>query len=356
MINSEIQKYEDTASKILRTNLHVSEFKKMFNIFIGKSKPTAKNPFFEVFDKYVEEHGRKKGWVRKTFEKNEVLKSHLMVFKPDLTFDLTSNDIDNFAYYLNSKGARKIGDSEIGLKNSTAERYVSMLKWFLSWAKKNDYYNGTQNIDYKIELKRIERKEKIFFTWDELIKFYTFDFENESYNHVRDCISFMSFTSLRHSDIETLKRSDVKPDHIVVYTEKTDDGLHIDLNDYSREILNRYKDQTFRNDLALPVISNQKMNTYIKEMGKIIGFDEPTRVVYYIGSKRYDEIHPKYELLSTHVGRRTFIVNAIFLGIPPVVVMQWTGHKDYNSMKPYIAIVDELKNTEMNKFNKKSDI
>ena len=67
------------------------------------------------------------------------------------------------------------------------------------------------------------------------MKFYTFDFGTESYNQVRDCISFMSFTSLRHSDLATLKRSDVKSDYNSLHR-KTDDGLRIDLNDYSREI------------------------------------------------------------------------------------------------------------------------
>lgn len=57
--------------------------------------------------------------------------------------------------------------------------------------------------------------------------------------------------------------------------------------------------------------------------------------------------------MSSHIGRRTFIVNGLYLGIPAEVIMKWTGHKDYQTMKPYIAIVDVLKKTEMNKFNKK---
>ena len=44
-------------------------------------------------------------------------------------------------------------------------------------------------------------------------------------------------------------------------------------------------------------------------------------------------------------------VNALSLGIPPNVVMKWTGHSDYSSMKPYIDIVDDIKATSMTKFN-----
>ena len=55
--------------------------------------------------------------------------------------------------------------------------------------------------------------------------------------------------------------------------------------------------------------------------------------------------------VGTHTGRRTFIVNALSLGIPPNVVMKWTGHNDYKAMKPYIDIVDSIKASEMTKLN-----
>ena len=63
------------------------------------------------------------------------------------------------------------------------------------------------------------------------------------------------------------------------------------------------------------------------------------------------EVTPKYALLSTHAGRRTFICNALALGIPAQVVMKWTGHSDYKAMKPYIDIADDIKANAMNKFN-----
>jgi hypothetical protein len=59
--------------------------------------------------------------------------------------------------------------------------------------------------------------------------------------------------------------------------------------------------------------------------------------------QRIDIVTPKYALLGTHVGWRTFICNALFLGIPAQVVMKWTGHSDYKAMKPYIDIADDIK-------------
>ena len=168
---------------------------------------------------------------------------------------------------------------------------------------------------------------------------------------VRDVFLFCCFTSLRYSDVRNLKRSDVKSDHIEVTTVKTADSLSIELNKYSKAILEKYKDIHFENHMALPVISNQKMNDYLKELGELAEINEPIRETYYKGNERIDEVTPKYALLSTHAGRRTFICNALALGIPAQVVMKWTGHSDYKAMKPYIDIADDIKANAMNKFN-----
>lgn len=137
-----------------------------------------------------------------------------------------------------------------------------------------------------------------------------------------------------------------------VVTQKTVDGLRIELNNYSKAILDKYKNTPFLNDKALPVISNVKMNEYLKELRELAGINEPQRIIYFKGNERIEEVHSKYALLTTHCGRRTFIVNALFLGIPAEVVMRWTGHSNYKAMKPYRKIVDTLKEQEMTKFNR----
>ena len=107
----------------------------------------------------------------------------------------------------------------------------------------------------------------------------------------------------------------------------------------------------FEHDKALPVITNQKMNEYLKELAEFAGINEPIRQTYYKGNERIDEVTPKYALLGTPAGCRTFICNALALGIPPQVVMKWAGHSDYKAMKPYIDIGDGIKANAMSKFN-----
>lgn len=130
-------------------------------------------------------------------------------------------------------------------------------------------------------------------------------------------------------------------------TVKTSDSLIIELNDHSKAILEKYKGVEFENDKALPVITNQKMNDYLKELAELAKINEPVRQTYYKGNERIDEVTPKYALLGTHAGRRTFICNALAFGIPPQVVMKWTGHSDYKAMKPYIDIADDIKANAM---------
>ena len=89
------------------------------------------------------------------------------------------------------------------------------------------------------------------------------------------------------------------------------------------------------------------MNDYLKELAEMAGIEEPIRQTYYKGNERI----AKYALLGTHAGRRTFICNALALGIPLQVVMKWTGHSDYKAMKPYIDIADDIKANAMSKFN-----
>ena len=139
--------------------------------------------------------------------------------------------------------------------------------------------------------------------------------------------------------------------YIEITTIKTVDSLRIELNTHSRAILKKYESFQFKDGKALPVVSNQKMNTFLHELCELAGFDEQIRVTYYRGNERFDEIKPKHKLIGTHTGRRSFICNALGMGISPQVVMKWTGHSDYKAMKPYIDVCDEIKEEAMKKFD-----
>ena len=103
----------------------------------------------------------------------------------------------------------------------------------------------------------------------------------------------------------------------------------------------------------LPVVSNQRMNEWLKEVAYLAGIDTPVTTVAYRGAERIEQTRPKYELIGTHTGRRTFICNALAMGIPAATVMEWTGHSDYKAMRPYIRIADTEKARAMRLFDEK---
>lgn len=166
----------------------------------------------------------------------------------------------------------------------------------------------------------------------------------------KDLFCFCCFTSLRYSDMASLKRTDIEGNKMHIVTQKTNDRITIDLNSYAMAILDKYKDETFPQGLALPVITNQKMNYYLKDLCELCGFNDPISKTCYRAGQKVEETFPKYELIGTHAGRRTFICFALSQGIPPQVVMKWTGHSDYKAMKPYIDIAEKTKAEAMNLF------
>ena len=272
------------------------------------------------------------------------VRKHLEKFDKELTFETL--DEPKLTSYVNF-----LKDVE-GLRNTSTMKQIAYLKWFLRWCTKKGYCMNNAYESFNPKLKSVQKKV-IFLTWEELnkLKDYKIPPTKQYLERVRDVFLFCCFSGLRYSDVYNLKRSDIKPDHIEVTTVKTADSLIIELNNHSKAILEKYKDVYFEDHKALPVISNQKMNDYLKELGELAEINDPVRETYYKGNERIDTVTPKYALLGTHAGRRTFICNALALGIPAQVVMKWTGHSDYKAMKPYIDIADNIKANAMNKFN-----
>ena len=327
------------------------QIKEAFNAL---HKPVSEEPkpkkealpcdFFQVFDDFVEDCGRQNNWTDSTFEKFAAVKNHLTNFREGLTFEFfDERGLNDYVGYL-----RDVKE----MRNTTIGKQLSFLKWFLRWAFKKGVHQNNAYDSYKPKLKSTQKKI-IFLTWDELNRLREFKIPSnkQALERVRDVFLFQCFTGLRYSDVFNLRRSDIKGDHIEVTTVKTSDSLIIELNNHSKAILDKYKDVAFEDDKVLPVITNQKMNDYLKELAELAGIDEPIRQTYYKGNERIDDVTPKYALLGTHAGRRTFICNALALGIPPQVVMKWTGHSDYKAMKPYIDIADDIKANAMSKFN-----
>lgn len=350
IINRKIQEYESICERlflkfekdkiipvkdVLRDN---------FNMELGKvDKVEKEKSFFDVYDVFLNEESINSQWNYRTFQKMKTQKKVLEDFDQDMSFEKFDEQyFSNYQKFLEAKEHR----------NSTITKELAAVKWFLKWAKKKCYTNNFDFELFKPKIKNVQKKI-IFLTRKELKMLSDYEIpENKFYlGKIRDVFLFQCFTGLRYSDVFNLKRSNVKDYFIEITTLKTSDNLIIELNDHSRKILNKYSGENFPDNKALPVISNQKMNDYLRELAELAEIDEQVTQTYFRGNKRIEEVYPKYSLLSTHAGRRTFVCNALSLGIPPQVVMKWTGHSDYKAMKPYIDIADEIKANAMERFN-----
>lgn len=349
-INADLQRYGSEMQKIFK-EFEIKELiptpeqiKDILNSRLRNEEQPEGICFMQAFDEFVSERGVQNSWTHSTYEKFAAVKTHLPEFNPSVSFELF-DEVGLNMYVLFLRDKRK-------MRNSTIENQLSFLKWFLRWSFGKGYTTLTAYETFKPKLKSTQ-KIVIFLTRDELSRLRECEIpESKQYlERVRDVFLFCCFTGLSYSDVFNLRRSDIKEDYIEITTVKTADSLIIELNKHSRSILEKYENMVLEKDKALPVISNQRMNDYLKELAELAGIDEPIRETYYIGNKRNDEVTPKYALLSTHSGRRTFICNALSLGIPASVVMKWTGHSDYKAMKPYIDIADEIKANAMNKFD-----
>ncbi len=317
-------------------------------------KPTdassGKGEVLRYFDVFFREESARNQWAAGTIAKMQSFRKSIEAFKPDVTFAFFNDrGLDAYVRYLRGKGQEE---------KSVATRYRT-LKWFLRWAIRRGFCTERAIEAHRPKFK-IVAKPVIYLTHEELLKLYNYqipangtevslkDLEGNEYKKVvedagalaktRDLFCFCAWSSLRYSDMAALKRTDVTADALLVTTQKTNDRLEIPLNNYTRAILEKYKDYKDAQGRALPVISNPRMNLYLKDLCELCGFTDPITIVCYRGGNRVEETRPKYALIGTHAARRTFICYALTKGIAPQVVMKFTGHADYQAMKPYIDI------------------
>lgn len=362
--NTKLSKYQNTLEEIFgefevihkrypTTNEIINEWNRRVN-FSSKNIKSDNPLLLECFDQFIEHNSTTKQWSPGTVKSYVSIKNHWESHNPERRInDLTEKDLINFIKYFQTAPIDfKTKNKKLPHRNTTVEKNMADFRFVLKWLHKQKIYKGDlyESFEYIFKGTAGDLKEIVYLEWDELIALFEKDFGTDRLNHVRDVFCFCCFTGLRFSDVKKLQHSDIRNGYFMVTTEKTLDPLRIDLHDYSFEILSRYKDFP----QPLPIVSHDKTNAYLKDIGELMEWNDPVSEVYFVGEKRKTLTSLKKEVISTHAGRRTFVVNALKMKIPSIVIRSWTGHKDERAMKPYIKIVDELKSSEMQKFNRKA--
>ena len=316
-----------------------------------KSLPS--NILFDFMDKYINDHLNTRApgslSVYKSVKKH--LEDYCSSKKKVITFtDLDYSffqDFQNFLLtprkvYVPSKNPTLKGRwKSICLNNTTVAKQLSTIKTFINYAKVKGFEVNDKFKDFKIKK---ETLEVVALTNEEFEKLFYFDLSgSKKLGQTRDVFCFACATGLRYSDLAELKRENIRAEELRIIVKKTKEPLIIPLTPYSKAILERYE----RSLKPLPVISNQKLNDYIKELCERAEINEPIEIVRYVGSKRQTATYPKYKLIGVHTGRKTFATLSLEKGMSAEEVMTITGHKDYKSFKRYVNITEQRKKTVM---------
>ena len=283
--------------------------------------------FWSVYATFIDVKETERG--ERTIAKYRTLQTILKEFERGggrLTFDEINHEFyDAFKKFLIKKR---------GLTNNSIGKYVSTLKTFLSWAEDRGAPIGKDYRRFKVDEEDVE---VIALTSAELEKIRQVDLSNyPRLDRIRDLFLFACYTGARFGDVQNLNMDDVHGDTWHLRMGKTKSELRVHLVPNALDILKKYSIEG-----KMPKISSQRMNDYLKELGRLANICEPERIVRYQGAKRVENRGPKWQFLSSHVARRTFVTISLERGMRPEVVMRMTGHRSFKTMKKYIAITEQ---------------
>lgn len=310
------------------------------------TKKEAPNDFvFDFLDKYIKDNepNRAKG----SLQVYKSLKTHLQNYQKDKRVKIRFDKMDisfmrSFQNYLIQWEEKNVNTGRVKtLNNVTIAKQLSSVKTVLSYAKREGVEVKGNYQDFSIKKQKLE---VIALTENEFQTLHKMDLsKNERLDRVRDLLCFSCVTGLRYSDLKQLKHDHVNKTEIQLTVTKTKDLLSIPLNKYSLEILEKYKDQS----KPLPVISNQRVNEYIKELCRLAEINDPIEIVRFKGAERVTTVCPKWELISIHNGRKTFATLSLEKGMNAETVMKLGGWSDYKSFSRYVNITENVKRKAM---------
>jgi site-specific recombinase XerD len=319
-------------SLLINNEISFSYVKQKFNDSLGKVG--GKKTLIDYFDEYIEYSKAHRS--PKTTDRYITCLNHLKQFRKEKKYDLTFERINQQFYEYFVSYLMKTHKS----LNNTVGNYVKTIKAFFNFCIDKGYCQPNNDVR-KFKVFR-EDGEMIYLSEIELFKVINLDLKSEALKAVRDNFCFACFTGLRYSDISKLKNENIKDDYLEIQTEKTRDFLKIPLNQHAKALLSR-------NNGRLPrLVSNQKMNDHLKEIGELAEITESIVIIKYRGQEKVEFLEPKYKFISSHTARRTFVTLSLEKGMRPETVMSITGHKDYKTFKKYIKLTDKVKLVEMN--------
>lgn len=225
------------------------------------------------------------------------------------------------------------------LKPITINKIIQRLRQVVLHSVRCGYIMHDPFAEYK-PLK--ERKQLVFLTEEELAKLEAYNFTQERLEQVKNLYLFSVYTGLAYNEAHSLKPENIVKGFdgrkwIKITRKKTDKEVNIPLLSQAEAVLERILNVQIEdkdNEYLLPDISNQKVNSYLKEISEIVG------------------IHKK---LTHHTARKTFASTVLLYNDVPIeVVSALLGHSDISvTQRSYAQVVQRSISQHMDKLEKK---
>lgn len=320
---------DDTLSKLLKIHQRFIDEKKVINPktildeWNGKvEKPKMLCEVFKEDNKKYRQRLEIGEVVLNTVLRNERAERYLGEFirKKYNVNDIPFSSIDN-AFVRDFHLFLRVDKKQ---EQNTANKYCKILKRIVTLALDNKWMEINPFQGMRFQAKATNRQ---FLTEKELSTIMNKTFTLERLNIVRDIFVFCALTGLSFSDVEGLKPEHVSVDDdgnfwIHKARQKTKNVCSIPYLESAREIADRYKGHHLceSRGVLLPVISNQRMNSYLGEIAGICGIAKP---------------------LTMHIARHSFACLALANGVSMEIIARMLGHSDIWTTKIYVKVIDK---------------
>ncbi|WP_269684966.1 site-specific integrase [Flavobacterium lacustre] len=223
--------------------------------------------------------------------------------------------------------------------NNTAVKYIKNFNKIIKLCLANDWLDKNPFANYKSKVKEVER---VYLSEDEIQNIINKDFKTERLSLVRDIFLFSCFTGLAYIDVKNLTKSHISigidgDKWIFTHRQKTETASKIPILPVTQMIIDKYANHPKSNneDRLLPILTNQKMNAYLKEIAGVCEIEKE---------------------LTFHIARHTFATTVTLTnGVPIESVSKMLGHKNLRTTQHYAKVLDKKVSEDMkilkDKFN-----
>jgi integrase len=318
--------------------LHLEDIKQIVQDQILGIKPVMRTTnFLDLIDEFIDD--RKHGIKSNTSVKYTGLKKVLETFIKTQNYALTLSRIDydfekSFKGYLIGKG-RAV---------NTVSKYFECLKALMRWARKKGYHKDNRFEDFKSPRFRTEKAALGLRELKVLLNLNIDDKKERLLAITRDFFCYQLLTGQRFGDVQNMQWNNIiaKDENTMqwkLFQQKSDKKypVTIPLHSSAIKIIEKYRRKDWDGKI-FPHIANGTINRLLKVLSERAEINDEFSTVHYSGTNRREITGKKWQFITTHTARRSFVTITMELGMDPEAIMRITGHTKYDVMKQYMKM------------------